>query len=139
MSEINRVELLGNLGQDPDRRQVGESAKLQFSVCTTEKYMKNGQQAEVSEWHNVELWGPSVEWVAPLLKKGAKVHVLGSLKTEEYTNKEGQKVRRTIIKASRVLPIARGEGGPRPPPKSERHGLQPNSSDYGNATDDIPF
>jgi single-strand DNA-binding protein len=143
MSEINRVELLGNLGKDPERRTVGDTCKLEFTMCTTEKFLRNGQQVEVSDWHNVEIWGQPVEWLAPVLKKGAKVHVLGSLKTQSW-EKDGQKHYKTFVKAVRVLPIARNDSAPRTTskPASQARQSDPTPGDYGAAdpgNDDIPF
>jgi single-strand DNA-binding protein len=142
MSEVNRVELLGNLGAEPELKQVGanNSWVCKLRVCTTDKYTdRSGNAKEVSDWHNVELWGKEAEKWGTILHKGSPVFVVGSLKTDSYDNKEGQKIYRTAIRATRIFNGIQSAPSARPTAKPGAQKAPPGD-DYGAADgDDIPF
>lgn len=96
MAGVNKVILLGNLGSDPEVRQVGETKVANFNIATSEKYKKrDGTLVEETEWHRIELWGNQAELAEKYLKKGNTVYIEGKIKTEEYVDKEGA-TRRTV-------------------------------------------
>ncbi len=90
----NFVVLMGRLGADPEVRRVGSDnvAMTVVSVAT-----KDGRD---SNWHSVQLWEKQAELISRC-KKGEMVYVQGMLKTDEYTDQEGQKRKKTYVKAFR--------------------------------------
>ena len=127
---LNKVFLIGNLGRDPELKQVGSSSLLTFSVATSESWEKDGEWKEKTEWHRVNLWGPQAERLASKLCKGATVHVDGSIESRKYTGKDGVEKTSYEIKAWKVLPLAGYE-------KAERRG----GSAYGgyDQGDDVKY
>lgn len=88
---INKVILVGNLGNDPDTRytQSGK-AVCNISVATTESWKtKEGQREERTEWHRVVSFDRLAEIMDEYLRKGSKVYIEGKLRTEKYTDKDG--------------------------------------------------
>lgn len=91
MASLNKVCLIGNLGNDPDVRYAQNgTAVATISVATTEKWKdKDGNPQERTEWHRVKFFGKLAEIVEQYLKKGSQVYVEGSIRSEKYTDKEG--------------------------------------------------
>lgn len=123
MEGLNRVELLGSLGADPELRftQSGQ-AILNMRVATTERYQnKDKEWCERTEWHNVTLWGKRGEALAKILQKGAQVFVEGSLHTSSY-EKEGEKRYKTEVNARNVILCGgkRAESSEKPAQKTGR-------------------
>ncbi|MFT7138767.1 MAG: single-strand DNA-binding protein, partial [Sulfitobacter sp.] len=90
---INKVILVGNLGNDPETRYLPDgNAVTNISIATSESWKdKNtGQQNERTEWHRVVFFRRLAEIAGEYLKKGSKVYVEGQLRTRQY-DKEGQK------------------------------------------------
>lgn len=88
---INKVILVGNLGQDPDVRYTpGGAAITKISIATSESWKdKNtGQMNERTEWHNVTFFGKLAEIAGEYLRKGSQVYVEGKLKTDKYQDKQ---------------------------------------------------
>ena len=96
MLNMNRVTLLGHAGRDPDIRDLRNGEKAaSFTLATTEKWKdREGKPAEATEWHRITVYGPTVEAVGRMLKKGDAVLVEGRLATREYRDKED--VARTV-------------------------------------------
>jgi single-strand DNA-binding protein len=112
---LNKVMLLGNLGQDPELKLTqGGQALLKLRIATTESYQdKAGQRQERTEWHSVTLWGKRAEALAKFLTKGTTVFVEGSLRTDSY-EKNGEKRYQTVVNATNIILTGRrggGEGG----------------------------
>ena len=90
---INKVILVGNLGNDPETRSMPNGGSVtNISIATSESWKdKNtGDQQERTEWHKVVFFGKLAEIVAQYLKKGSSVYVEGSLRTNQW-EKDGQK------------------------------------------------
>jgi single-strand DNA-binding protein len=136
MSSVNKAIIVGNLGRDPEVRHTQSgNAVCNFSVATSEKWTKDGQTQEKTEWHRVVVWGKQAENCAQYLKKGRSVYIEGRIQTREWVNKEGQKQYTTEVVANQVQFLGgRGEGSSGEP-KSEPASA-PSSSP---ADDDIPF
>ena len=100
---LNRVMMIGNLGQDPEIRYTPSGLPLvNFSVATDEAYVdKDGKRQERVEWHRVVVMGKLALTCNEYLKKGRQVFVEGRLRTREWES-NGSKGRRTEIIASRV-------------------------------------
>lgn len=89
---INKVILVGNLGQDPELRympQGGAVANLSIATSETYKDKANGQPKEVTEWHRVVMYGKLAEIAGEYLRKGSKVYIEGKLKTRKWQDQQG--------------------------------------------------
>jgi single-strand DNA-binding protein len=88
---LNKVQLIGRLGKDPEVNTLESGARLaKFSVATSEKYKdKQGQSQEATEWHNIVIWDKLVDIVEKYLNKGDLVYLEGKIKTRQY-EVEGQ-------------------------------------------------
>jgi len=102
MGSLNRVFLVGRLGKDPEARDVNGSMVCNFSVATSEKYKKDGELVEVTEWHNIVTWNKTADNCNLYLKKGSQVLVEGGLKTRSWEDKEGVKKYATDVIARNV-------------------------------------
>ena len=89
----NRVQLMGNLGKDPDVREFEGGRRLaRFSVATNEKFTYgDGLTKDETQWHSVVAWGRVAEKAAQQLRKGSKLSLEGRLVHRVYETKEGQK------------------------------------------------
>ncbi len=115
MAGINKVILVGRLGNDPEVRYTPNgSAVVRFSVATSEEWRdKNtGEKKERTEWHRVVAWDKLGERCAEYLAKGRQVYVEGRLQTRSYEDKEGVKRYSTEIVANDVQFLGGREGQP---------------------------
>jgi len=116
---INKVILVGNLGNDPDVRYSQSGAAITtISVATSDSWTdKNGEKQERTEWHRVKFFGKLAEIAGEYLKKGRQVYVEGALRTEKYTDKNGVEKYSTDIIANEMQMLGGvgggGEGGER--------------------------
>jgi len=102
---INKVILIGNLGNDPDVRYAGnERAVANISIATSESWKdKNtGEKQERTEWHRIVFFGRLAEIVSEYLRKGSKVYVEGRLQTNKWQDKSGNDRYTTEIIASEM-------------------------------------
>lgn len=91
MAGINKVIIVGNLGNDPETRTFpGGGSVTNISVATSEKWTdkQTGQPQERTEWHRISFNGKLAEIAAQYLRKGSKVYVEGKLKTTKYQDKQ---------------------------------------------------
>lgn len=92
MSSLNEVNLIGNLGSDPDIKYAANgNAVANLSIATSEKWKdkNSGDQQEKTEWHRVVAFGKLAEIMGQYLKKGSKVYIKGALQTRKWEDKEG--------------------------------------------------
>ncbi|MDP4983369.1 single-stranded DNA-binding protein, partial [Pseudoalteromonas tunicata] len=97
---VNKVILVGNLGQDPEVRYMPNgSAVANVSLATAESYKdKNtGQMVDKTEWHRVVFFGKLAEIVGEYVRKGSQIYVEGKLQTRKWTDKDGQEKYTTEI------------------------------------------
>ncbi len=122
---LNRVTIIGHLGQDPELRHLPSGPTVgRFSVATDEPYTdKEGKRQERTEWHSIVVFGKVAESCGKHLSKGREVYVEGRLRTREYEAKNnGGKRQHTEIVANRVQFLgtppadAKGEVEELPPP-----------------------
>ncbi|HXP82141.1 MAG TPA: single-stranded DNA-binding protein [Verrucomicrobiae bacterium] len=99
---VNRVILVGRLGKDPETRYTsGGQAVCHFSLATDESFKsRSGERQKRTEWHRITVWGKQAEIAQQYLKKGAQIYLEGSIRTSEWTDKEGQKKTSYEINAS---------------------------------------
>jgi single-strand DNA-binding protein len=139
MAGVNKVILLGNLGGDPEVRQVGETKVANFNIATSESYNdKQGNKVEKTEWHRIELWGGLAGIAEQYLRKGNSVYVEGKIATEEYTDKDGISRRSIKIRGTSMTLIgggnrSEGEAKQPEPPKVNSSAELPSNS---NSVDD---
>jgi len=89
---VNKVILVGRLGQDPDVRYMpNETAVCNFSLATSSSYKdKSGEKVDQTEWHRIVMFGKVAEIAKEYLKKGSQVFIEGRLQTRKWQTKEGQ-------------------------------------------------
>jgi single-strand DNA-binding protein len=152
MASLNKVILIGNLGKDPEIRYTQQGEPIaNFSLATSERWTdKSGQKQEKTEWHRVEVFGKTAQIVRDYCSKGKQVYLEGSIKYDEWTDKDGNKRNMTKIRVSGpgsrlVLLGSRGEGGGGPRGGSsspEGGGSAPETAagdDFQASDDDVPF
>ena len=159
---VNKVILVGNLGNDPEVKYTqGGMAVCTLSLATTSvRKDKDGQQIEKTEWHRVKLFGKLGEIAGEYLKKGRQVYIEGSIRYDKFTRQDGVEKYFTDIVADEMQMLG-GEGGggarseaggtrserpSRPPARPEspaprREAPAAKSTDFSDdfADDDIPF
>lgn len=91
MSSVNKVIIVGNLGDDPKINYSSSGSTItNLSIATTESYKdKHGEKQEKTEWHRVVMYNKLAEIAGEYLKKGSKVYLEGRLQTRKWTNKDG--------------------------------------------------
>jgi single-strand DNA-binding protein len=89
MPTLNRVQLIGRLGKDPESKFTPTGKKVcHFSLAVSNRWKdKNGETREATEWVNIEAWGRLGEVCQEYLKKGSLIYVEGRLKTDKYEDK----------------------------------------------------
>ena len=109
---INKVILVGNLGQDPELRYTGSgTAVCNMRIATSESYKdRDGNMVENTEWHTVVAWARLAEICGEYLKKGSQAYFEGSLQTRQWDDKEGNTRYSTEIKV-REMQMLGGKGG----------------------------
>ena len=112
MASINKVIILGRLGQDPEMRYTqNQTAVCSLNVATTEfKQNQNGEREEMTEWHRIVVWGKQAENCGQYLAKGRGVAVEGRLQTRSWEDQNGQKRYTTEIVANNVQFLSSGQG-----------------------------
>lgn len=153
---VNKVILIGNLGNDPDiRYTAGGAAVANISLATAESWKdKNtGEQQERTEWHRIVFFSRLAEIVGEYLRKGSQIYVEGRLQTRKWQDKEGNDRYTTEIVANEMQMLGSKSGGsassdsaPQSAPSSSP---QPQSAAAQNSApapapaddfdDDIPF
>lgn len=136
MAGLNKVQLIGNLGADPEiRYTAGGSAIANLRIATSESWtdQQSGEKQERTEWHRVVCFGKLAEIVGEHTRKGRQVYVEGKLRTNKYTDKEGIERFSTDVVADEVQFL-----GPRQETSNEQHadgnGQGHGRNDRGNAS-----
>ena len=113
MSSVNKAQILGRLGADPELRHTASGqAVCELRVAASEKYRdKNEQMQERTEWFTIIVWGKQGENCARFLQKGRQVFVEGRIQTREYDDRDGNKRRKTEIIARDVVFIGGRDSG----------------------------
>jgi single-strand DNA-binding protein len=163
---VNKVILIGNLGQDPDTRYTPNgNAVVNLNLATDESYKdrQSGQLVPKTEWHRIVMFGKIAEVAGQYLRKGSKVYIEGKLQTRKWQNKEGQDVYTTEVVVDingqmQMLDSRGGDGGgasqgapagrpqqssPAPAQSQQSQSQQPSQGNMpepiDDFDDDIPF
>ena len=143
---INKVILVGNVGQDPQIRTMQNGQRVaSFSLATSERWRDRttGEQKEQTEWHRVVIFNPNLVDVAErMLQKGTKLYLEGSLRTRKWQNQQGVDVFTTEVTLNQfagqmvILSGARamGDAAPASTPQTPREEIS-----VSEIADDIPF
>ncbi len=101
----NRVNLIGNLGMDPQVRETSNGKKMaRFTIATSENYRNNkGEKVTETQWHNIVAWGNQVSYIEKYLEKGQQVAIEGKLTHREYQNSNNEKRYITEIVVHEIL------------------------------------
>ncbi len=137
---VNKVILIGNLGQKPEMRYTAtNSAVANLSIATTESWKdkESGEMRDKTEWHRVVFFGKPAETIEKYLDKGSKIYVEGKLQTRKWQDKEGKDRWTTEIIGNQFNFLDsrpnQNESNLDQSDPSSQHG------DTGISEDDIPF
>lgn len=140
---VNKVILLGRLGSDPELKYTPSgSAVCNFSIATTEKWEKNGEKNEKTEWSRIVVWGKLGELCNQYLSKGKEAYVEGRMQTRSWEDNTGNKRYATEVNATSVQFI--GGNAQKNDSLKDAHAKN-NTGEYNVSTnsdfasDDIPF
>lgn len=151
---LNKAELIGRLGQDPEIRYTASgTAVSNMSVATNHSIKRDDKWEEQTEWHRVIAWGRTAEVCGEYLRKGSQVYISGRLQTRSWEDKEGVKRWATEIVVQDVIFLSDNQGQksnrpPAPPQeKSEASGQageydaskESGGDDFGGMEGDVPF
>ncbi|MEE9326426.1 MAG: single-stranded DNA-binding protein [Cocleimonas sp.] len=159
MASINKVILVGNLGQDPEMKSMPSgSAVANISIATTDtwKDKSTGEKREKTEWHRVVFFNRLAEVVGQYLRKGSQVYVEGYIRTQKWQDQNGQDRYTTEIVAREMQMLGGRSGGSSdfqqntpqqqqsesPAPAQQNKPQQQQSAppqNFDNFDDDIPF
>ena len=110
---VNKVILVGRLGQNPEVRYTPSGAAVaNFSVATNESWTdKSGQKQERTEWHRVVVWGKLAELCNQYLSKGRQCYVEGRMQTRQWQDKDGQTKYTTEVQAQTIQFLGGAQAG----------------------------
>jgi len=158
MASYNRITLIGNVGRDPEIRQLSPDRKVvNFSIAVNDAYTdRNGVRHEKTEWFRIEFWNQRADVIEKYVRKGTQIFVEGKLSVRTYTDKDG-KERYSLDVLGNDFTLLGGntrEGGEQAQPTGYSSGgnytpqaqAQPISKDSdpplppaGDGDDDLPF
>lgn len=145
---VNKVILIGNLGQDPELRYTGNgTAVCNMRLATTDVYKdRDGNTVENTEWHNVVAWARLAEICDQYLTKGSQVYFEGQLQTRQWEDRDGNTRYTTEVKVREMTMLGgrAGNGGSERQSSNGSAAPQPQTSDGEgdyelNADEDLPF
>lgn len=145
MAGINKVIIVGNLGNDPEIRIMQNGEKVAtISVATSESWIDkhSGERKEVTEWHRIVLYRRLAEICGQYLRKGSKVYIEGKLKTRKWQATDGTDRYTTEILADRLNMLDSRKDQPpaaQPAPAQKSEQKKQRFEDFENFDDDIPF
>jgi single-strand DNA-binding protein len=141
MAGVNKVILVGNLGKDPDIRNLESGSKVaNFSLATTEFYKgKDGNRAEQTEWHNISVWNQLADLSEKYLKKGDKIYLEGRIRTRSYDDKDGVKKYITEIIGNQMTFLGSPQRSDDNQNTSSAQNDAPVVNDTGEGDGDLPF
>jgi single-strand DNA-binding protein len=147
---INKVILIGNVGQDPETKAMPSGMSVtNLRIATSESWKDktSGETKEQTEWHSVAMFGRLAEIAGEYLRKGSQVYIEGRLRTRKWQDKQGNDRYTTEIVANemQMLGSRGGMGGDRSAARSDSGGAESQAEPVRSSTekadfdDDIPF
>jgi single-strand DNA-binding protein len=145
MSGVNKVILVGNLGKDPEVRNLENGATVaNFTIATTESYKDKttGEKKDITEWHNIVLWRGLADIAAKYLHKGDMIYIEGKLRTRSW-EKEGVTRYTTEIVGDNMTMLSTRKssnaGGGSASAAASTPSYTGNNEVPASSTDDLPF
>lgn len=144
MAYLNKVMLMGNVGKDPEVRysQAGGRKNVSFSLATSKRYRDaNGEQKELTTWHNIVGWGKIADIVEQLgIRKGMSLYVEGSLNNRSWNDQNGQKryVTEVLMDTFQLL-TPRNAQPQQQQSQPQNYGSMGPSGNPDDDDDDLPF
>ena len=155
MANLNKVMLIGRLGQDPEVKDAGNTPVANFSIATKENWTdKNGEKQERTEWHNIVAWDKLADLAGNYLRRGSNIYCEGKLQTRSWESQEGEKKYRTEVVINQLQFLDKREDSntgnesrqfereqPQRQPVNDQSNIERIQSNFqGNEKkDDIPF
>lgn len=100
----NKVQLIGNVGKEPEVKEINGKKLAKFSIATNETYKNaKGEKIKETQWHNLIAWGKTAEIIEKYLAKGSEVAVEGKLINRNYLDKDGVKRYITEVQINDLL------------------------------------
>lgn len=143
MSGLNKVQLIGRLGKDPDVKFLENNVALaRFPLATSEYYLdKSGQKQERTEWHNIAVWRKLAESAQKVLTKGRLIYIEGKLTTRNYQDANNQTRYVTEVVATNFILLDRKDNNRNSVDDSNK--AESNNDDFiitdDTFADDLPF
>ncbi len=118
---LNKVMLIGNVGNDPEIRYLdsnpqspqGNTKVASFRLATTERYRdRNGETRENTEWHNIVAWRSNADLVEKFVHRGSQIFIEGRLRTRQWTDQTGNKRFTTEIQADNIQLLGKRPDAP---------------------------
>ncbi|MFN4971813.1 MAG: single-stranded DNA-binding protein [Bacteroidota bacterium] len=144
---LNKVMLIGNLGQDPEVKYLENNRVVaNFSLATSESYTdRNGERKTDTEWHRIEMWDNLAKIAEKYLKKGQQVYIEGKIRTQTWKDKDGNE--KTGIRIKAISMTMLGGSKASTSNTSSMDGAHREHVDHSpdksvsvpDATDDLPF
>ncbi len=105
----NKVQLIGNLGKDPEIKTIESGKKVAHFTMATNEIYKNarGEKVEETQWHNLVAWDSLAEIAEKYLNKGSEVLIEGKIINRSYTDKEGEKKFISEIRVTELLMLGK--------------------------------
>ncbi|EJT6941315.1 single-stranded DNA-binding protein [Cronobacter sakazakii] len=146
---VNKVILVGNLGQDPEVRYMpngGAVANLRLATSESWRDKQTGEMKEVTEWHSVVLYGKLAEVAGEYLRKGSQIYIEGHLRTRKWQDQSGQDRYSTevVVNVGGTMQMLGGKQQPDQPRQQsqstkQRQPTQQSSAPPMDFEDDVPF
>lgn len=140
---LNSVQLIGNVGNDPETRTPSQNTKVAtFSLATSRQWKSGDEKQEKTEWHRVVAWDVKGTGLATIaekyIKKGDKIYVSGSIEYSQWKDKEGQTRYTTEIKAREIILLG-GNGEREPARATASKGFDDFPAALEDEEDSLPF
>jgi single-strand DNA-binding protein len=112
MAGVNKVILLGRVGQEPEMKTLESGATVtKLSLATTESYKdKQGQRVDNTEWHDLEAWEGIAKAINSFVKKGDLIYIEGKIKSDVWQDEQGNNRKRTKIRVTTMTMMPKGTG-----------------------------
>jgi single-strand DNA-binding protein len=140
MSDLNKVFLIGRLGNDPDMKYTASGTAIaNLSVATGKQWTdkQSGERKESTEWHRVVFFGRTAEVCSEYLKKGSQVHIEGELRTRQWEDQNGQTRYTTEVVGREMIMLGGKHSGKAQQQETAGGGFRDSEPAAGD--DDIPF
>ena len=137
---VNKVILVGHVGKDPEITHMDNNlVRARFSLATNERWVKDGNRTETTEWHNIVMWRNLAEVAEKYVRKGTLLYIEGKIRSRSYDDKDGIKryVYEIIADDMNLIGPKPAEGGQTTPPAAPIPPVA--TTDLDQDPKDLPF